>query len=310
MNVMTQIDPQLKDLLVREAHLRLSRAQLTPVWSKKEAELRAIQTAKPTFIPVFSKRKREEYEARLAEVQQVVDVLRQGMDVLDRVEPHVKKLITEEIENILRADHPEYVEALAALRQKGDWVRCVDRFAEKIHAFTSQLGNARNIACSGYGKKTNAYSKNAGEAFQQAVEAAQKLEEEVTFANKIADARTRVLVANGFKARSLPKLSPTGFAAWVTKISTLPLAEAQVQFDQLSEAAKKLYERELRELRAHADAIDEQQTNEVQSSLFALWDKLRAQVAPEIFPGDTERVVEETERLMLENATPAEAAVA
>ena len=304
---MTRIDPKLKDLLVREAHLRLSRAQLTPIWAQKEAELRAIQTAKPTFIPVFSKRKRQEYEARLAEVQQVVDVLRQGMAVLDRVEPQVKKLITEDLENILRADHPEYVEALAALRQKGDWVRCVDRFAEKINVFVSQLGNARNIACSGYAKKSNAYSKNAGEAFQQAVDAAQKLEEEVSFANKIADTRSRILVANGFKPRPLPKLTPTGFAAWVTKISTLPLAEAQVQFDQLSERAKKLHEVEVRELRSHADAIDEQQTNEVQSSLFALWDKLRARVAPEIFPGDTERVVAETEQLLAESQASSKA---
>src|SRR6185369_2441360 len=101
------------------------------------AELRAIQAAKPTFFPVFSTRKREDYEKRLADVQQVAEVLRQGMAVLDRVEPQVKQLIADEIENILRADHPEYVEALAALRQKDDWSRCVDRFAEKVQAFIS-----------------------------------------------------------------------------------------------------------------------------------------------------------------------------
>ena len=105
-----------------------------------------------------------------------------------------------------------------------------------------------------------------------------------------------------FKSRPLPKLAPTGFAAWVLKISTLPRAEAQVQFDQLSVRAKKLSDASIPELRANADAIDGQQTNEVQSPLFALWEKFRVQMAPEIYPGDTERVIEETENRQLASA--------
>jgi hypothetical protein len=298
---MPPLDPMLKDLLVREAHLRRSRDQLTPVWAQKEAELRAIQSARPGFWPVFSRRKREDYAQRLAEVQQVVDVLRQGVAVLDRIEPVIKKHITEAIEDLLRADHPEYVEALAALRQKEDWMRCVERFAERLNAFASQLGNVRNIACSGYARKSNAYSKNAGEAFQAAIDAARLLEDEVAFANRISDARARIFLANGFKSRPLPKLQPTGFAAWVAKISTLPLAEAQAQFDLLSAQTKQLHDTGLPELRADAEAMEKQQTGEVHSQLFLQWEQFRRQVAPEIFPGDTARVVEETEKLLLEN---------
>lgn len=296
---MPQLDSKLKDLLVREAHLRMSRAQLMPVWSQKEAELRAILVAKPAFWPVFSRRKREDYEARLAEVQQVLDIFRDGMNVLDRLEPEIKRQITEAIEDILRAERPEYVEALAALKQKEEWVRCVERFTARVHEFASQLGNVRNIACSGYAKKSHAYSKGAGEAFQRAIEAAQKLEEEIALANKIAEARARVFLANGFKSRPLPKMAPTGFAAWVAKISALPLSEAQGQFDQLCEQTKKLYEHGLPEIRGNADALDSQQTAEVHGALFAIWEQFRAQVAPEIFPGDTERVIEETEKMLL-----------
>ena len=299
---MSRIDPKLKDLLVREAHLRLSRVQLMPAWSQKEAELRAIQTAKPAFWPVFSRRKREEFEARLNPVQQDVDLLRQGLAVLDRIEPQVKKLILEELENILRADHPEYVEAWAALRQMDDWVRCVGRFAERLHVFAGELGNVRSFACSGYARKANAYSEKTREAFQLAIAAAQKVEEEVVCANKISDARAQIFIASGFKSRALPKLPPTGFAAWVARINTLPPAEAQGQFDQLFARTKKLYETDIPELRAQADAADRQQTSEVQSTLFALWEQLRAQVAPEIFAGDTERIAEETGELFRDAA--------
>ena len=274
------IDSPLKDLLVREAHLRLSREQLMPVWAQKEAELRAIQTARPAFWPVFSRRKRSDYEAKLGTIQQIVDVLRQGVNVLDRIEPEIKKQITEELENILRADHPEYVEALAALRQKDDWMRCIDRLEDRINGFASQL---------------------AGRAFQLAIDAAQKLEGEVVSANKMAEARARIFIANGFKSRPLPKLESTGFAAWVAKISVLPRAEVQPQIDLLAGKAKKLAEVGLRDLRSHAHAINEQQTGEVQGSLYAVWEKFRLQVAPEIYPGDTERVVEETELLLFKN---------
>jgi hypothetical protein len=175
------------------------------------------------------------------------------------------------------------------------------RFGEKIDAFASQLGNVRNIACSGYARKANAYSQNASQAFQLAIDAAKQLEDEIGFANKIADARARIFIANGFKSRPLPKLQSTGFAAWVAKISTLPLAEAQVQFDQLSEQTKKLHDTGLPELRANADAIDRQQTGEVHSALFVMWEQFRLQIAPEIYPGDTERVIEETERMLSDN---------
>lgn len=299
---MSDLDPTLKDLLVREAHLRLSREQLTPVWAAKEAELRAIQTAKPVFLPIFSKRSREEYAARLAAIMEVVGVLRRGLEVIDRIEPHVKKMIEEQIENILRDDCPEYVQALAALRQKEDWARCLERFGEKIFEFTRALGNVRNLACSGYARHAAVYSTGAVQAFGLATEAAQRVEEEVAFANKIADTQARMLIANGFNLRPLPRLQQTEYAAWVSRISALPLVEAQVQFDLLIEQTKKLHAEGIPELRAQADNVNEQQVAEVRNFLLAAWDQLRGEVAGEIYPGDTEASVAETERMLLTKA--------
>jgi len=299
---MSQLEQTLKDLLVREAHLKLSREQLTPIWVEKEAELRAVQAAKPVFLPVFSKRRREEYEKRLAEVNEVVAVLRKALEVIDRIEPHVKRMIEEEIENILRAECPEYVQALAALRQKEDWARCLERFGEKIFEFTRALGNVRNLACSGYARHAAVYSTGALQAFTLATEAARQVEEEVLFANKLSDAQARIFVENGFALRPLPRLPQTDYAAWVGRISALPLAEAQTQFDLLIEQTKKLHAEGVPELRMHAESVDEMQIAEVRNYLLAAWDQFRGEIAPEIFPGDTERVVAETERILLTKA--------
>jgi len=296
---MSRIEPQLKDLLVREAHLRLSREQLTPVWAEKEAQLRAVEAVRPGFWARFSRRKREDYEARVAAAQQVVGVLRQGLEVIDRIEPQIKAMIEEKIEASLREDRPAYLQALAALNHKGDWVRCIDRFADKIQDFTGALGNVRNLACSGYVPHANTYSEGALQAFAQTVVAAKEVEAEVGFANKIADAQARMFVANGFNSRPLPRLPLPEFSAWVARIRALPLAEAQVQFDLLFEQTKKLHDAGIPELRAQADRIDEAQSGEVHNFLLAAWEQLRAEVAPEIYPGDTERSVAETEALLL-----------
>src|SRR6185369_12770788 len=185
-------------LLVREAHLRLGRDQLAPILAEKEAELQSVQSHKPAMLLFSPKEKRDAYVAQVAEAQETVRLLRTGIEQLDRVEPHLRKLVHDEIEDLLRASCPEYVEALAAREQKADWRRCLERFAERMHEFVQALGNARNMACTGYARATQAYSQSAVQAFVIAITAAQKVEAEVQFANKVADAQAKMFQESGF----------------------------------------------------------------------------------------------------------------
>lgn len=293
---------KLHALLHREAHLKLWRAQLTPRWSEKEAELRAVLAAKPTFLAFLSPGRRDAYHARLAAVEAAALQLRQRVELLGQCEPHIAKMIEQEIENLLREDCPEYIQALAAHRQKEDWLRCLERFGEKIFEFTRALGNVRNIACSGYARHTQAYSAAALQAFTLAFTAAEQVEEEVKFANKIADAQLAAFKANGVDTRPLPRLPETAFSVWVGQINSLPLAEAQVQFDLLIETTKRLHDSGLPALRGQADQVEHAQDSDIHNFLLAAWEQFRAEVAPEIFPGDTERSVAETEQLLQQMA--------
>ena len=157
----------------------------------------------------------------------------------------------------------------------------------------------RNIACSGYTRDTKVYSQGAVQAFMLAITAAQSVEEEIKFANKISTEQLRLLKENGFDSRSLPKLPETSYAIWVSKISSLPLPEAQGQFDLLIEQTKKLYESGIPELRAQADNVEVTQGNDMHNFLLSAWEQFREEVAGEIYPGDTERNVAETERMLV-----------
>ncbi len=297
---MSAIPRELQDLLVREAHLRMGRAQLAPILAEKEAELLALLTAKPKLFSFLAKDKRDDYEAQLAEARDTVQLIRTGVDQLDRVEPHLRKLIRDAIEDLLRSSCPEYLEALAARQQKEDWRRCLERFAERVYEFLQALGNARNMACTGYARATQSYSQSAVQGFVIAITAAQKVESEVLFANKIAETQAMMYQASGFaNAQPLPKLRVVSYAVWVSTIGSRSLNEAQMQFESLISDTKQLYDTGIGELLAQAEAADRAQGSLIENYLEAAWEQLREEIAPLVNPDDTERSVADSESMVV-----------
>ncbi len=99
---MIELNPTLRDLVLREAHLKRSRDLLRPVWEQAEAELRAAQAARPFLGPVFAKRKREGRELRVAMAREAVQLLRRGLETIERLEPLVEKLLESEVKSTNR----------------------------------------------------------------------------------------------------------------------------------------------------------------------------------------------------------------
>jgi hypothetical protein len=256
-----------------------------------------VEAARPKLSGLLRSR-RVAYQIKWSGISEELQPMRQCGQALDRCEPHVKRMIEEEIEILLREHCPEYVQALAARKQKEDWGRCLERFGQKIFEFTRALGNVRNLACSGYARATQAYSPGAVQAFVLAIEAGKAVEEEVRFANRIASMQRELFEQNGFAAQSLPRLPETRYSEWTARIRTLPLVEAQQQFEALIDETKKLHESGIPEFRRQAEQVDLTHAVEIHNFLLVTWEQYRAQVAPEIFPGDSEASVAETERML------------
>ena len=295
---MSELSRKLQDLLIREAHLRLTREALAPFFAEKEAELRQVESARPTLLSFSGKEKREAYQARLTDAQQSLQLARNGVQQLDAIEGRITKMLQDEIENMLRAESPEYLQALAANGQRADWNRCIERFTERIYEFTQALGNVRNLACSGYTRDTHIYSQAAVQGFLQAISAAHKVESEIKFANKLSDAQASALKRLGFESRQLPKLREVSYGIWVSRISTLPLVEAQAQFDAIITDAKQVYDSGIPELLSQAAQADTGQTEVINNYLTAAWEQLREDVAPLVKPEDTEASVTDSERMV------------
>lgn len=300
MGLPPMIPGRIRDLLVREAHLHLGREAIAPVLVEHESRLQEWRARKPGLFA--SAATKAAHTAEGAELEEALALLRTGIAQLDRVEPHIRRLVLEAAEDHCREHHPDYLRALAIRERRADWDRCLQRFAEKLYGFTQALGNARNMATSGYHWERQNYSQSTLQAFLLAIQTGRQVEDEVTFANDIVDVQQSLLAQASLPATALPKLRAVNFSQWVAMISNLPLAEAQVQFDEISADAKKLSDETLPQLYAQAQLADASQSEALHGYVMRVLESLRGSIGPFVNPDDTEANVADSERMLAELA--------
>ncbi|MBA3849994.1 MAG: hypothetical protein C0502_08365 [Opitutus sp.] len=287
---------KIRDLLVREAHLRLGREAIAPILAEREAEWAGLQKSKPGLFA--AKEAKAAHAQALRECEETLRLLRNGIAQLDRVEPHLRRLVVEAAEDHCRENSPEYLRALAIRERRADWDRCLQRFAEKAYGFTQALGNVRNMVTSGYQRHEQVYSQAALQAFLLAIEAGRRVEDEIRFANDVADVQARILSDSRLSALELPKLRTVNYSQWVALISNMTLAEAQPQFDQIIAEAKRLCEETLPQLQAQAGLADASQTAALDSFVLQALGGMREEARALVNPEDTETSVADSERML------------
>jgi hypothetical protein len=289
------VPPALKDLLVREAHLRLSREAIQPAIARLEAGYQALEAGKPGVLA--AKSRHEAHAEKLSQLAEQRERLRGGLEQLDRVEAHLGRLVLNEAEDYCRSTFPEYRQALAIRQHRADWMQWLERFTEKAANLTRALGTLRNMVCTGYSREQHTYSPFALQALPPATEGAKEVEAEIKFANEISRLQEEVMQATGVDAAALPRLPEADFSQRVDKIMQLPLVEAQVEFERIIAEVKQLHETGIPQLRAQAEQAGSSQEEILLGYVALKLDEVRQLVAPEVNPQETERNVAESERL-------------
>jgi hypothetical protein len=291
---------KVRDLLVREAHLRLGRDAILPVLEAQRAARGELNKRKPGFFA--SREAKEAFACEAAEADEALRLLANGVAQLDRVEPHIRKLVIDAAEDHCRENHPEYLRALAVRAHRSDWERCFVRFGEKVYGLTQALGNVRNMATSGYERARQVYSQGALQAFLIAIEAAKALEQEICFANDVADVQARLLRDTRMEAMELPRLRNVSYSPWIAMLSSVPLAEAQPQFDRIIGELKMLFEQTIPTLREQVRLADASQREALDSYVLRVLEAMREEAATLVNPEETEASVADSERMLEELA--------
>lgn len=291
---------KIRDLLIREAHLRFGREAIAPALAEQEEKVATVKAAKPGL---FSARAaKDAHAAELASEEEALRLLRNGLAQLDRVEPHIKKLVIEAAEDHCREHHPEYLRALAVREHRADWERCITRFAEKVYSLTQAVGNVRNMATSGYERHQQSYSQGALQGFLLAIEAAKSLEQEICFANDVAEVQARVLRDTRTHAMELPRLRNVAYSPWIAMLSGLPLAEAQPQFDKIIGELKEVFDKTLPALREQARLADSSQGQALEGYVVGVLSGMREEALTLVNLEETEASVADSEKMLEERA--------
>ena len=293
------ISRNLEDLLIREAHLRMSLAELAPAFAEQEVAEKEIRKARPMLLLFQPKGKRAAYNSQLAKVRETAQILRAGISQLNRLERAIQRMLRDEIEDLLRTGCPEYVQALAARKQNEDWKRSVNRFSQRVHNFLQVLGSARNMACTGYTRDPQVFSPAAVQGFVLAIQAAEQVESEVKCANGIADLQMRMFRDSGLEAPGLPRLPTPVFSHAMKRIGSGSLTGAQLLFDVIITEVRTLHEKSIHALVAQGASADLAHGSLIDDFLNLAWEQLREEVAPLVRPSETERSAVTTERMLV-----------
>lgn len=292
--VAMDLPESLQKLLMREAHLRLSRASIEPALARADAAMTALEKRRPGLMA--GKAKQEQHQQELAGLRQARDLLRAGLDQLERVEAHLAKLLLGEAENYCRAVYPEYVRGLAIRKHQADWLQWLERFSGKVADLTRALGNLRNTVCAGYSREQHTYSPFAIQALPPARQGALDVEAEIKFANEIAALQEQVLGEVGVQAPSVPRMPEANYSRRVEEIMLLPLPEAQPEFDRIIDEVKQLQMEGIPHLREQANEAGHSQDEIIDGFVALRLDEMRQQIAPTIDPAETDESVADSER--------------
>lgn len=287
------VPPTLKEPLIQEAHLHLSRETIRPVLARLDNEYQVLETRKPWALA--SRNKQEAHAHKLAELEAKRAQLREGLAKLDQVEERLAQHVTEEGENFCRSTFPEYLEMLAIRKHREDWTQWLERFTEKVATLTRALGTLRNMVCTGYSREEHTYSPFAIQALPPAIHGALEVEAEIKFANEISRLQEQVLNATGMQTAALPRLPEVEYSDRVDQIMKLPLVQAQPQFEKIIDEVKKMFELGIPLLREQADKAGDSQEEILHGFVTQKLDEMRQLIAPEINPQETDQRVAESE---------------
>lgn len=292
------LPPLLQELLVREAHLKLSRDAILPALAREEEAIAGLERQRPGLLSTQARR--EAHEQELAKLRRRRDLLQAGREQLEKVEAQVARRLMDAAEEYCRAQHPEYVQALVIRQHQADWLHWLERFTGKVADLTRALGNLRNMVCAGYQREQHTYSPFAIQALPPASAGARDVEEEIKFANRIAALQEQVLAEVGVQAPALPRLPEADYSRRVDEIMLMPLAAAQVEFDHIIADVKRLQAEGIPLLREQANDAGHSQDEIIDGFVAQRVGEMRAAAAPLVRPEDTDASVADSERLFEE----------
>ena len=291
-----KIPGALEDMLVRGGYLDYSARELERSRMEQEARLESVRASQPPFLFLRPKETRMAFQSATTDSAASLNVIDRALALNKRLSDHLRASSEELLEKWLRTHCEEYRVGLAAGHFAGDWERSLARFAQCARELVAALGEARNLASSGYDRARGVFTPSTYDAISHAHAIAFKVESEIAATNKIAAEHDKVLGKTVFND-PMPRLVHESYAASVAQIASLPEMVAHAEFNRVIAAVEDLINREMETLRARMREVAKQHDGRTSSYVRNAWNQLHAHaVAHSVEAEHVHAVVEQTER--------------
>ena len=238
--------------LVEEAHLRVAWRQRSAALAAQADEVRRLERRGFPLGPALRRMARRPESPELSEARKRESELRKEGR---RTEEAARKLAAE-VETLvdvyladLIPDYPGYRDARKKLQA---WEQAITQFQAKVGKLVELLGQARNMASSGYDKKRQAVSGTAKALIDRSVEAAKAVV-------KLAEAVNQAARELG----GMPEISCGVRAEDLARLDRMDVGAMQAEFDRIITRFEELQRKEVEEIKVRG--IDEAETKRLQA---------------------------------------------
>ena len=232
---MAEINIELKQLLINDAHLRVAHSVLDESRNDLQTRIEALERTQSSVDRLMAVAGRpREISATIKTTRAELAKVEDSLATLDKVAAQLLPQLVELTETHVRTECPEYLRGLASVNDFSDWALSIERFERKIEAYLQAMGTARNMITSGYNAKEKRVSEVAEDALEQAIFAAAALEEETAFINRVADAHQSATANTPHANAILPRIPVAAFREWTQRLRHVDSIPAmQDEFDRI-----------------------------------------------------------------------------
>ena len=232
---MAQLSAKLDELLLDDCHVRYALRLLKELTDDLALRAKAIEqslSSRTRFLPTIGRpdelaaveaAKNEQARAASAE------------ETMLKLHALIIPPLENELESHVRTVSADYLRGLAALDHLVSWPGLLDILAVKLEALLRSLGEARNMASSGYDWKKKEFSPAGNASTNRALDAARELDAVIARVNGVSDRYQVDILKTPHAAAVLPRVPVVGFAPRIERVRSLGIAEVQAEFNRILE---------------------------------------------------------------------------
>ena len=287
----------LKEALKSELHARLCKQVLVEAAADQERRIGEIEGRHtPVDFLLAAARRPRPITAELQEARDRLQQIAESLAGLAKIEAGVARRVETMFEDYIRETMPAYVRGLAALEHLQDWARGLARFEQRLAGYIRTLGQARNNVVAGYDRARRQMSAAADALLAEALTAAQALEDEIEFVNRLATLHEQAVADTPCVGAALPLVPAARYVRWTAELRQLDLGEMQLEFDRILRLTEDLRTEGLATLKAAIGNSAAQHEALAQSFVVERLEQTRASVERHWFdPQETQGIIEHLE---------------